>query len=57
MPVRPTVARPTVAVLTMATLAFGCAHQVRLATLPGFPAWEREAFDSFHTHFSKVKVK
>ena len=57
MPVRPTVARPTVAVLTMATLAFGSAHQVRLATLPGFPAWEREAFDSFHTHFSKVKVK
>ena len=26
----------------------------QLATLPGFPVWEREAFDSFHTHFSKV---
>ena len=29
-------------------------HSVRLRTLPGFPAWEREAFDLFHQHFSRL---
>ena len=52
------------ATLTMAALNYGGTYyggtyyggtyQVRLETLPGFPAWERDAFDAFHTHFSKV---
>ena len=29
---------------------------LHLATLPGYPAWEREVFDVLHAHFSTLGV-